>query len=76
MCKWLVSDHDFPTLHRYQHLDEIRDKTQKLQAEEKNFDVLLQAKIDSFLYGDKDFIYQNDIKKVWGDYLAAQQARL
>ncbi|EKV11545.1 FAD-binding monooxygenase, putative [Penicillium digitatum] len=58
----------------YQHLDEIRDKARRLQAEEKDFDVLLQAKIDSFLYGDKDFIYQNDIKKVWEEYLTAQQA--
>ncbi|KAJ5969960.1 hypothetical protein N7501_006208 [Penicillium viridicatum] len=60
----------------YQHLDEVRDKTQQLQAQEKDFDVFLQAKIDSFLYGDKDFIYQNDIKKVWDDYLVAEQARL
>jgi salicylate hydroxylase len=66
-----VFDHDFPTLHRYQHLDEIRDKTQ-LQAE-KDFDVILQAKIDTFLYGDKDFIYQNDIKKVWEDFLVTYQ---
>ncbi|KXG51829.1 Monooxygenase, FAD-binding [Penicillium griseofulvum] len=55
----------------YQHLDEIRDKTQ-LQAE-KDFDVILQAKIDTFLYGDKDFIYQNDIKKVWEDFLVTYQ---
>ncbi|KAF7522985.1 hypothetical protein PCG10_006943 [Penicillium crustosum] len=60
----------------YQHLDEIRDKTQQLQAQEKDFDVFLQAKIDSFLYGDKDFIYQNDIKKVWDDYLVAEQTGL
>lgn len=71
-----MSDHAFSTLRRYQHLDEIRDKTQQLQAQEKDFDVFLQAKIDSFLYGDKDFIYQNDIKKVWDDYLVAEQTRL
>lgn len=71
-----MSDHDFPTLCRYQHLDETRDKTQQLQAQEKDFDVFLQTKIDSFLYGDKDFIYQNDIKKVWDDYLVAEQTGL
>ncbi|OQD62555.1 hypothetical protein PENPOL_c012G08521 [Penicillium polonicum] len=60
----------------YQHLDEISDKTQQLQAQEKDFDVFLQAKVDSFLYGNKDFIYQNDIKKVWDDYLVAEQTRL
>ncbi|KAJ5797152.1 uncharacterized protein N7518_005692 [Penicillium psychrosexuale] len=60
----------------YQHLDEIRDKAEQLQAEEKDFDVILKAKIDNFLYGDKDFIYQNDIKKVWEDYLAAEQTGL
>ncbi|KAJ5355664.1 Monooxygenase FAD-binding [Penicillium concentricum] len=60
----------------YQHLDEIRDKTQQLLAEEKDFDVILQAKIDTFLYGDKDFIYQNDIKKVWEDFLLAEQTVL
>lgn len=71
-----MSDHAFPPLRRYQHLDEIRDNTQQLQAQEKDFDVFLQAKIDSFLYGDKDFIYQNDIKKVWDDYVAAEQTGL
>lgn len=71
-----MSDHAFPPLSRYQHLDEIRDQTQQLQAQEKDFDVFLQAKIDSFLYGDKDFIYQNDIKKVWDDYLVAEQTGL
>ncbi|KAJ5457264.1 hypothetical protein N7530_012538 [Penicillium desertorum] len=60
----------------YQHLDDIRDKTQRLLAEATDFDVILQAKIDTFLYGDKDFIYQNDIKKVWEDYLAAEQTGL
>lgn len=72
-----MSDHTFfSTLHRYQHLDEIRDKTQLLQAEAKDFDVFLEAKIDKFLYGDKDFIYQNDIKKVWEDYLVGEQTGL
>ena len=71
-----MSDAAFPTICRYQHLDEIRDNTQKLQAEEKDFDVILKAKIDTFLYGDKDFIYQNDIKKVWEDYLVEKQTGL
>ncbi|OQE27023.1 hypothetical protein PENFLA_c006G10117 [Penicillium flavigenum] len=60
----------------YQHLDDISDKIQQLLAEAKDFEVILQAKIDTFLYGDKDFIYQNDIKKVWEDYLPAEQTRL
>lgn len=71
-----MSDAAFPTICRYQHLDEIRDKAEQLQAEEKDFDVILKAKIDNFLYGDKDFIYQNDIKKVWEDYVAAEQIGL
>jgi salicylate hydroxylase len=71
-----MPDLAFPTLRRYQHLDDIHDKTQRLLAEATDFDVILQAKIDTFLYGDKDFIYQNDIKKVWEDYLAAEQTGL
>lgn len=45
---------------------------QRFQAENEEFDAFLQAKIDTFLYGDKDFIYKNDIEKVWKDYLVAQ----
>ncbi|KAJ5951685.1 FAD-binding monooxygenase [Penicillium vulpinum] len=59
----------------YQHLDEIRDKTEQLRAQEKDFDIILQAKIDTFLFEDKDFIYQNDIKKVWEEFLVAEQAK-
>jgi salicylate hydroxylase len=43
---------------------------QQFQAENTDFDTFLQAKIDTFLYGDKDFIYKNDIEKVWNDFLA------
>lgn len=41
---------------------------QGFKAETDNFDAFLQAKIDTFLYGDKDFIYKNDIEKVWTEY--------
>ncbi|KAJ5747717.1 uncharacterized protein N7511_009413 [Penicillium nucicola] len=52
----------------YQHLDESKSRTQRFQEETKDFDSILQHKIDSFLYGDKDFIYNHDIKKVWEDF--------
>jgi salicylate hydroxylase len=51
----------------------MRDKTQKYQTEAKDFDDMLQAKIDSFLYGDKDFIYKNDIEKIWQEYLVVER---
>lgn len=41
---------------------------QGFKTETDNFDAFLQAKIDTFLYGDKDFIYKNDIEKVWTEY--------
>lgn len=44
---------------------------QQFKAENNDFDTFLQAKIDSFLYGDKDFIYKNDIGKVWEEYVAS-----
>lgn len=62
-------------LFRYDHLDEVRDNLQRFKAENKEFEDFLKAKIDSFLYGDKDFIYKNDILKVWEDFLAAGQTR-
>ncbi|KAL3480803.1 FAD/NAD(P)-binding domain-containing protein [Aspergillus californicus] len=62
----------------YTHLDETSDKMQKLQAENErqDFHAALRIKIDNFLYGDKDFIYKNDIGKVWDEYIAGKQARL
>ncbi|KAJ5772520.1 FAD-binding monooxygenase [Penicillium odoratum] len=55
----------------YEHLDEMGAKMQKFKEENKDFDHCLQAKIDNFLYGDKDFIYKNDIGKVWEEYEAS-----
>ncbi|KAJ5919352.1 FAD-binding monooxygenase [Penicillium verhagenii] len=55
----------------YEHLDGIGAKMQGFKAESKDFDTFLQAKIDHFLYGDKDFIYKNDIGKVWEEYVAS-----
>jgi len=59
------------TFERYEHLDEVGAKMQQFKAENNDFDNFLQAKIDSFLYGDKDFIYKNDIGKVWEEYVAS-----
>ncbi|KAJ6094952.1 hypothetical protein N7467_002465 [Penicillium canescens] len=59
----------------YQHLDESKSRTQKFQAETEDFDAILQYKVDSFLYGDKDFIYKNDIKKVWEDFCVTEQTK-
>ncbi|KAJ6105056.1 hypothetical protein N7486_003745 [Penicillium sp. IBT 16267x] len=55
----------------YEHLDEVGVRMQQFKAESSDFDTFLKAKIDSFLYGDKDFIYKNDIGKVWEEYLAS-----
>ncbi|OGE50474.1 hypothetical protein PENARI_c017G03684 [Penicillium arizonense] len=59
----------------YQNLDESKSRTQKFQAENEDFDAILQYKIDSFLYGDKDFIYKNDIKKVWEEFCVTEQTK-
>ncbi|KAJ5568686.1 FAD-binding monooxygenase [Penicillium hetheringtonii] len=58
----------------YRHLDEVKAKLQQVQSESTDFDVFLRAKIDNFIYGDKDFIYKNDIEKVWNDYLRSSKA--
>ncbi|KAJ5663020.1 FAD-binding monooxygenase [Penicillium longicatenatum] len=60
----------------YEHLDEVGLKMQKFKADSNDFDTFLQAKIDSFLYGDKDFIYKNDIGKIWEEYLASLQIKV
>ncbi|KAJ5126314.1 hypothetical protein N7448_005618 [Penicillium atrosanguineum] len=56
----------------YEHLDEVHEKLQQLQAEKEDFNHFLQAKVNHFLYADKDFIYKNDIRKVWEDYLSTE----
>lgn len=48
---------------------------QRFQAEHKDFEDFLKVKIDSFLYGDKDFIYKNDIAKVWEEFIASGQTK-
>lgn len=55
----------------YEHLDESEEILRKARQESKNFDDFLRAKIKFFLYGDKDFIYKNDIQKVWEDYIVS-----
>ncbi|EFX02212.1 FAD-binding monooxygenase [Grosmannia clavigera kw1407] len=59
----------------YEHLDDAGVKIKKSKAEAKDFDEALRAKINYFLLGDKDFIYKNDIARIWSDYVAAQQSR-
>lgn len=61
------------TAPRYKHLDDAGVTIKRSQAEAKDFEEALQAKINHFLLGDKDFIYKNDIANVWSDYVAAQQ---
>ncbi|CAG7950984.1 unnamed protein product [Penicillium olsonii] len=56
-------------LRMYRHLDENKAKMQQVQNENEDFNVILQSKIDTFLYGDKDFIYKNDIEEVWANYI-------
>lgn len=63
-------------LNRYEHLDEVGAKMQQFKAENNDIDAFLQAKIDSFLYGDKSFIYKNDIGKVWEDHVASLPSSL
>ncbi|KAJ5995564.1 FAD-binding monooxygenase [Penicillium waksmanii] len=57
----------------YNHLDEVEEKLQQVHAQNTDFDGFLKSKIDSFLYGDKDFIYKNDISKVWDAYLEGNE---
>ena len=45
---------------------------QQFKANNKDFNEFLRAKINNFLYGDKDFVYKNDIGRVWTEYLAGQ----
>ncbi|KAJ6170964.1 FAD-binding monooxygenase [Penicillium chermesinum] len=49
---------------------------QQCPSEGGDFDDFLQAKVDMFINGDKDFIYKNDIEKVWREYLQEGQAKL
>ncbi|KAF7552704.1 hypothetical protein G7Z17_g4113 [Cylindrodendrum hubeiense] len=58
----------------YKHLDEAGKSIQAIKKESKDFDEFLKAKIEHFLYGDKDFIYKNDIAKVWNDYGTAENS--
>ncbi|CAH0000131.1 unnamed protein product [Clonostachys byssicola] len=60
----------------YVHLDEVKVNLQQAQAKVSTFDEKLQLKIDHFLLGDKDFIYKNDIGKVWEDYVSKKQAQI
>ncbi|KAJ5088915.1 hypothetical protein N7456_012531 [Penicillium angulare] len=56
----------------YQHIDNNHDKIHKqTKSKTHNLDELLKARVDNILGGDKDFIYKNDIRKVWGDYVTA-----
>jgi salicylate hydroxylase len=55
----------------YEHLDESEERLRKSRQESETFDDFLNAKIKYFLYGDKDFIYKNDIQKVWEEYIVS-----
>ena len=55
-------------VNRYDHLEEVHEKQLQLRLQKKDFDDFLKAKLELFLYADKEFIYKNDIKKVWDDY--------
>ncbi|OOQ87408.1 putative FAD-binding monooxygenase [Penicillium brasilianum] len=55
----------------YEHLDESEERLRKARQETKSFGDFLRMKLKYFLYGDKDFIYKNDIQKVWEDYTLA-----
>lgn len=55
----------------YEHLDDSEERLRKARQESETFDEFLDAKIKYFLYGDKDFIYKNDIQKVWEDYIVS-----
>lgn len=59
----------------YEHLDELEEKMRKSRQESKDFDDFLRAKIKYLIYGDKDFIYKNDIQKVWEDYIVSAEGQ-
>ncbi|KAL5343701.1 hypothetical protein BJX70DRAFT_353307 [Aspergillus crustosus] len=59
----------------YAHLDEMRDKGQQSQTPNQEFDTMLRNKIDILFSSDLDFIYKNDIKKVWEEYVANNESK-
>lgn len=65
-----LSDHSFPSFHRYEHQDDISDKTQQVQAAK---DCHFANQNRRFSLWRQGFIYQNDINKVQEDYLAAER---
>lgn len=58
---------------RYKNLDNARDNVARFQEKNVEFDNVLRFKIENFLYGDTDFIYNNNIKKTWEDYVVSRQ---
>lgn len=60
----------------YEHLDGSEERLRKFRQKSISFDEVLRAKIKYFLYGDKDFIYKNDIQKVWEEYRASREKRV
>ncbi|KAJ5259631.1 hypothetical protein N7478_012612 [Penicillium angulare] len=62
-----------PYYHKmYEHIDNNHDKMQQqTKLKTHNLDEFLQARVDNILGGNKDFIYKNDIRKVWEDYVTA-----
>lgn len=60
----------------YEHLDESEGRLRRSREESTSLDEFLRAKIKYFLYGDKDFIYKNDIQKVWERYTALREKRV
>lgn len=58
-------------IHRYQHLDNQKQKQLAAKATAKSFEDVLHARVASFSEGSElSWIYENDIEDVWKNWLA------
>lgn len=56
---------------RFEFLDGQKESLRKANSSDKGFDEILNARVASFGAGggSMDWIYKNDIERVWTDYL-------
>jgi len=56
---------------RYEHLDKQAKNIQEAKEKQQSFEESLDARIKGFSGADLSWIYQNDIKKVWEEFVNA-----
>lgn len=61
---------------RYEYLDQQAKNIQDSKAKnpEQTFEESLEVKVKGFGGGDMSWIYQNDIKEVWEEFVRAEQS--